>query len=417
MTVSVLLLAITMSAPGQTEPTQSDLDQIQRDKAEMASQLEGATDRAQEAGQQLAEAEARLPDAEHAVDAARGHVAAAEASAEAAQREAERAEEELSAAEEELDDASDAVDEVRDERAKLLASTYRGMELINLDAILSSQKPDVALERMSYMELLIDRKNEALDDVTMARRHATNTERSAAAARTEANDAREEAESALAYAEEQQAVAEAARAEVVALAADRNDALETAEEERNATEQQWQELDAESDRVAEELRAQAARSSDNSGSSGSGSSGGSSGSGSDSGGSAALAQPVDGWKSSDFGNRTHPIYGTVRFHGGTDFAAAGGTPIYASESGQVVTAGWSGGYGMFTCIYHGNGLSTCYAHQSSIDVSNGQQVSRGQQIGAVGTTGSSTGDHLHFEVRENGNQVEPLNYLPSCLCR
>jgi murein DD-endopeptidase MepM/ murein hydrolase activator NlpD len=115
-----------------------------------------------------------------------------------------------------------------------------------------------------------------------------------------------------------------------------------------------------------------------------------------------------------------PYYKVSQLHAGTDFAAAGGSPIYAVAAGRVVKAGWSGGYGNYTCLQHGmyqgRGLSTCYGHQSAIGVSVGQNVARGQVIGRVGSTGASTGNHLHFEVRQNGSPVNPLPWLPGCLC-
>ena len=130
--------------------------------------------------------------------------------------------------------------------------------------------------------------------------------------------------------------------------------------------------------------------------------------------------PVNGWKSSDFGMRFDPFYQVWQLHAGVDFAAPGGAPIWAVESGNVFRAGWNGGYGNYTCIYHGTyqgqGFATCYAHQSQILVSVGQQVQRGQVVGLVGTTGASTGTHLHFEVRLDGNPVDPVPWLPACLC-
>jgi murein DD-endopeptidase MepM/ murein hydrolase activator NlpD len=98
-------------------------------------------------------------------------------------------------------------------------------------------------------------------------------------------------------------------------------------------------------------------------------------------------------------------------HPGMDIAAPTGTPIRAAASGRVAIAGWVGGYGNYTCIQHSASLSSCYGHQSSIQVSVGQQVSQGQVIGLVGTTGHSTGPHLHFEARVNGSVVNPMNYL------
>ncbi len=88
-----------------------------------------------------------------------------------------------------------------------------------------------------------------------------------------------------------------------------------------------------------------------------------------------------------------------------------GTPLRAAASGRVAIAGWTGGYGNYTCIQHANSLSTCYGHQNSIGVSVGQSVSQGQVIGATGNTGNSTGPHVHFETRINGAPVNPMNYL------
>jgi len=98
-------------------------------------------------------------------------------------------------------------------------------------------------------------------------------------------------------------------------------------------------------------------------------------------------------------------------HPGIDIAVPEGTPVHAGGSGTVIMAGYNGGYGNYTCIDHGGGVSTCYAHQSSIQVSVGQHVSQGQVIGLSGNTGFSTGPHMHFEVRVNGAVTNPLNYL------
>lgn len=121
-----------------------------------------------------------------------------------------------------------------------------------------------------------------------------------------------------------------------------------------------------------------------------------------------------------FGNRVHPIYGTTRFHSGIDIGAGFGDTIMAAASGTVIYVetpvpgqSWGGsGYGNYFIIDHGNGVSTLYAHCTSVYVSNGQTVSAGEAVGTVGSTGGSTGSHLHFEVRINGNRVDPLGCLP-----
>jgi murein DD-endopeptidase MepM/ murein hydrolase activator NlpD len=121
--------------------------------------------------------------------------------------------------------------------------------------------------------------------------------------------------------------------------------------------------------------------------------------------SQGLIWPVSGPVTSPFG------YRWGRLHAGIDIGVPYGTPIHAAASGTIVLAGWTGGYGNYTCIDHGGGLATCYGHQSSYAVSSGAQVSQGQVIGYVGNTGHSFGAHLHFEVRINGNPVDPLGYL------
>jgi murein DD-endopeptidase MepM/ murein hydrolase activator NlpD len=118
-----------------------------------------------------------------------------------------------------------------------------------------------------------------------------------------------------------------------------------------------------------------------------------------------LIWPVNGPVTSPFG------YRWGRLHAGIDIGVPYGTPIHAAAAGTVVLAGWTGGYGNYTCIDHGGGLATCYAHQSAFAVSAGAHVSQGEVIGSVGSTGHSFGAHLHFEVRINGNPVDPLGYL------
>ncbi|MBP7347711.1 MAG: peptidoglycan DD-metalloendopeptidase family protein [Butyrivibrio sp.] len=115
--------------------------------------------------------------------------------------------------------------------------------------------------------------------------------------------------------------------------------------------------------------------------------------------------------SDDYGNRIHPILGIQQFHNGIDMAAPGGSPILAAYNGTVVAAAYSTTMGNYVMIDHGDGLYTVYMHASSLNVSTGQTVSKGDQIAAVGATGRATGNHLHFSVRLNGSYVNPWNYL------
>jgi hypothetical protein len=121
----------------------------------------------------------------------------------------------------------------------------------------------------------------------------------------------------------------------------------------------------------------------------------------------AMRMPVSGGVSSRYGMRRHPILHTSRFHRGIDLKAASGAPIRASADGRAVFAGWSGGYGRQVRIGHGKGLTTSYSHMSRIAVAPGAFVRRGQVIGYVGSSGLSTGPHLHYEVYRNGRPVNP----------
>ena len=125
-----------------------------------------------------------------------------------------------------------------------------------------------------------------------------------------------------------------------------------------------------------------------------------------------VAWPADGKKTSGFGPRVHPIFGTVRQHNGIDLGGNTGDRVRAARSGEVILAGDRSGFGNTIVIYHGLGYSTLYAHLSRIEVSVGQNVASGDRIGAIGSTGWSTGPHLHFELRVDGIARDPTPYLP-----
>ena len=130
------------------------------------------------------------------------------------------------------------------------------------------------------------------------------------------------------------------------------------------------------------------------------------------GSTGTMLWPAEGEITSPFGWRTHPIFGTQRLHTGIDIGADYGDTVRAADGGVVIHSDWMGGYGNAVIIDHGNGISTLYAHNSQLLVSEGQAVAKGQAISRVGSTGYSTGPHLHFEVRQNGSPVNPLNFLP-----
>jgi murein DD-endopeptidase MepM/ murein hydrolase activator NlpD len=115
---------------------------------------------------------------------------------------------------------------------------------------------------------------------------------------------------------------------------------------------------------------------------------------------------------SGFGYRIDPVYKSIKMHAGLDFAAPQGTPIYATANGRIKTSGYSsGGYGNHVVIDHGYGYETLYGHMVRVKARAGQQVTRGEIIGYVGTTGKSTGPHCHYEVHKNGNKIDPVYFF------
>ena len=127
--------------------------------------------------------------------------------------------------------------------------------------------------------------------------------------------------------------------------------------------------------------------------------------------SGSMIWPASGPLTSNFGWRIHPIYGSSIFHSGVDIGADYGDTVAAADGGVIIYSGWMSGYGKTIIIQHANGITSLYGHCSALLVSTGQQVSKGQAIARVGSTGNSTGPHLHFEVRVNGSPVNPGNFL------
>jgi murein DD-endopeptidase MepM/ murein hydrolase activator NlpD len=244
------------------------------------------------------------------------------------------------------------------------------------------------VEGTHYLRQISDKRREDARRVGILRADLAQQEAKLDVAKKRADDARDQAAAeqkriADIYAQQQQALASAQAAE---------DVYNTKFSQLSS---QKSELDAEWQAVSDQIAAELARLGDT-----------------PSFGNGQFIYPVGKVPiSSGFGYRTDPITGQQAFHAGVDFAAPCGTPIKAAGTGQVVSAGPNGGYGNATVINHGGGLATLYGHQSSIVVSVGQIVQQGQLIGYVGSTGKSTGCHLHFEVRVGGNPVNPLGYL------
>ena len=195
-----------------------------------------------------------------------------------------------------------------------------------------------------------------------------------------------------------QAALEAKRARARRLKEQRSYMLYKAQEEEQQSQSEYDRLLAISENITAMLR--------NMESGGGGASSGG-------GGTGRFMWPCRGTITSYFGWRTHPVFGTTKYHSGMDIGVDYGTPIYAADSGTVIYSGWLGGYGYAVMIDHGSGLVTLYGHNQALNVYEGQYVSKGTCIAYAGSTGYSTGPHCHFEVRLHGEVTEPLNYLPN----
>lgn len=193
-----------------------------------------------------------------------------------------------------------------------------------------------------------------------------------------------------------QQAAAAKKQQIQAHKQDREQVLATAVNQRDTAEKAYRELMETSREIEQRLRSQASSSSSTRASTGS---------------TGVMMWPISGPITSPYGWRTHPIFGTARYHSGIDIGADYGDSVVAADSGVVIDAGWMGGYGKAVIIDHGNGITTLYGHNSELLVSEGQRVRKGQVIARAGATGYATGPHVHFEVRENGSPVDPMGYL------
>ena len=414
LAVLLVLLVGVPAGTGYAGP-RDDKNRVDRQLQETAATLEAATQRAQQAIALHDAATAALPGAQAAEADARGRAIGAEAAAKQAERESDAAAAAERAARGEYDEAAAAVDQGRQGVSVFVAAAYKGSGFMMANSVLAATDPQELATTIGYLDHIAAGQQQALDALTSARMGARQRRDVALLARQRADRAAERAQQALADAQAAQAAATQATSNVRALIAQTAQAEQIANQERGAVLAQYAELQRESDQIAAQLRAVAAQEQARSRAKG--------------GGGAVATQmrpgafflmPVHGWKSSNFGMRYDPYYRVYQLHAGVDLAAPGGSPIAAAADGTVVRAGWNGGYGNYTCIshgeYQGKGLATCYGHQSKILVSPGEHVSRGEIIGLVGTTGASTGYHLHFEVRIDGTPVQPLNWLPACLC-
>ncbi len=289
----------------------------------------------------------------------------------------------LATAQTKLDAAQHSLDVTA---AQLYRSARRGSQY---DSVLSAP-PEELLQSKQYLDRVEAQRRRSVARVTQLRDRRDEQHRRAKSNQSRAEDLATQGQAERDRILDLRAQIEPARAEAAQQQTAEEQALATIQARKGEFEAELRAMQAASDAIAARLRA---------GGSGPGSAG------------ACEARPVPGAIRSGFGPRVHPIYGNVRMHNGVDMAGGSGSTIVACRGGTVVLAGSNGGYGNTVVIDHGGGMATLYAHQSSLAVRIGDQVGAGQVIGYVGSTGASTGPHLHFEVRISGNPVDPAAYL------
>jgi len=369
----------------------------------------------------------KLPAARTVLEKAQNAAATADRANAVAAQELEAAQASEKKAQDKLASTTKKVASSRTRVAQFAAQIYQEQGFGQLDMALSSSDPQQFADRIALVDTVMDVQSETMDRLATERASLTALEDHLSALRADSAAKKKLAEAALARAQSARDTAARAKADLDALAAQQSSQASTVAGKLAAEKQRLASMEAEQarlhailvQRAAEERRrAEAARraAAKKHRSSGGGTS--RSGGGSTSGGvtrsNGFLSYPVSGPTTSEFGMRFHPIFHVWKLHSGLDFGVPCGTPVHAAASGDIISAGWSGGYGNHLVIDHGLvrgvGLATTYNHLTSF-ARTGGHVSRGQLVGYSGTTGTSTGCHLHFEVLENGNFVNPRKWL------
>ena len=266
---------------------------------------------------------------------------------------------------------------------KRLRDIYINGQINYLDVLLGAKDFSDFSSRMYLLQKIISRDLELLEKLKQDA--------------AEINSRKEQLAAEMKEIKATQTELEAKKAKVNKLREQRAYMLYKAQEEEQSSQEEYERLLAISENIASMLR--------NMENAGGGAPAGQ-------GGTGQFMWPCNGPITSYYGWRTHPIFGTTKYHSGMDIAVDSGTPIHAADSGTIVYSGWLGGYGNCVMIDHGGGLVTLYAHNSALNVGEGQYVSKGTVVAYAGSTGYSTGPHCHFEVRLHGELTEPLNYLP-----
>ncbi|MDQ3157843.1 MAG: peptidoglycan DD-metalloendopeptidase family protein [Actinomycetota bacterium] len=405
--LSCVLLA-SFASPGSADSK----DDLERQKKGVSGKIGDAEKDLEHSSKKLAAAASALKKAQASLDAAqnhlsdtRGQLAVAHAKDQQMQAALTASEAALSKARAELAEGEASLEESESQVKQFTLDTLqqgdRGLRAFG--ELLRGQSPSSFSEQMSLNNSVGDAQLATMQRLDASKVILSLNRDKVRKLRDEVAEKREEAAANLVTQKQLEAQAEEQTAEVSDLVGAREAAKKTANAAREEDADQLAELEAERNSLAAKLRALAEKEIGNGGK----------GSGGDGGGT--LSRPVSGPITSSYGMRRHPVTGVYKLHDGTDFGVGCGTPIRAAAGGTIIQQYYNGGYGnrviLNNGIKRGKSVVTTYNHLSRFAVSSGQKVSRGQVIGYVGSTGYSTGCHLHFMVIVNGGTTNPMGWL------
>lgn len=407
---------VAVMALGVSTVPSAQADDLKDKQRTVERELKGAHKDLDESSAQLQKAGARLEAAKHELSSAKTRLATARGKVEVAQEKDAQMKAELAQAEADLAAAEAALAQGqvdREEQRQRVANTVADMysegdpELIAFSSLIDAESTEELTRRDGVRDVVVGQEARAYDELKAAEVLLEVQEQQVSAARDDVAAKRKAAADHLELMQALEAEEQAAKDSVVSLVIERRDARTDARAARAKDLAKLRKLRKEQDKIEEMLRKRALAALRRQRANARGAAAGPS--------SGLLAHPVDGYVTSPFGYREHPIYHYWGLHDGVDFGGGCGTPLKAAAPGRVVSSYWSGVYGNRLIIDNGamagRGVATIYNHASSYTVGVGDTVTEGQVIGYEGSTGWSTGCHLHFTVMVNGQAVDPMNWF------
>lgn len=400
--VTAAVLAVVMPVTSATANPRDDKNKVDERVKELQQEFEGLDEDLARVIAERDEAQEALPAAEEASQKADDALAEAVQKDEDLAARLTSAENAQSDLKDEIQQGTDEIEQNRTAAARIGRQAYQNSGITSdLAMLLQMAEGTSADGGIGRVDSAVRSQQRTIDDLSEQRALNENNEERLSGVTDEISDLKDEAAEAVIAKEAAQADAKKKADDLNNLISAKDDAEQTISDNKDKTEQQLADEKAEQDRLAKEVREwekeQEAK-------------------GNFVYGDGVLANPAEGFPiTSQFGYRIHPITGNRKLHTGTDFGVPCGTSIRAAGDGVVVSAGWAGGYGNRVVISHrkigGKSIASTYNHNTSLSVKAGQKVKKGDVISQSGTTGASTGCHLHFEIMENGGYVNAMPFI------